>query len=95
MSPASFRGLQPKVKHLIEIAIIKIAAPVYTDEVATHDVFQVCGLVGRAQGRHIALELALGHEGAAKARNGHVGQRQQPIKDDAIVRAQVLLVRAL
>ena len=84
-----------QAQHLVEVAVIQITLPIHAEQAAAHHGGQVVWPVAAFEQLQIALERALGHQGAAKALDGHVGQRKQVIEGDAKVAAQLTLVVGL
>src|SRR5262249_34674447 len=66
---------QRNAEHLVEIAIVEVAAVVDRYERPAHDVVEVRGIVRRMEQRHVGCELALAHERRAEAVDRHVGER--------------------
>ena len=52
-------------------------------------------MVSALEQRHIRVKLVARNELAAEALNGHVGQREQVVEDDAVARCQLFLVGLL
>src|SRR5262249_5358265 len=74
---------QWQIEHLVEVAVIKIAAPTDRHEVAAQDAAKIFFAMGLTQQPQITVEVALGDEGRSKPLNWHVGKRIQPVKQDA------------
>src|SRR5690625_177005 len=83
---------QRQLQHLVEIAIVEIALPVDTHQIATHHSLKVSGAVTVFEQLHIVLKLTFGNQRAAKALNGHIGDGEQLIKSNAKVSLQLSLV---
>ena len=69
LGPAS-RG---QVQLLVEIAVIKPALPVDTDQGATHDLLEIAAAMLVLQEAPVGLQLSLGLEPASKTLDRHIG----------------------
>jgi hypothetical protein len=85
-------SLQRQPEHLVEVAVVQTPTPVDAYEFAAHDLFEVFRIVAGLEQLHVVGKLALGHQRAAEAQDGHVGQTVEPVEDDAVARLKLLLV---
>ena len=72
MAPGPASCAQPKL--LVEIAVIKPALPVDTDQGATHDPLEIRAAVLVLQQGLVGLQLSLGLKPAGKTLDRHIGK---------------------
>ena len=80
---------QRQIEHLVEVAVIEVAAPVDRDEAAAHHAVEVVVAMGLAQQAHVAVELALRDQGRAEPLDRHVGKREQAVEFDSEFAAEL------
>ena len=81
-----------QAEHLVEVAVVDVAAPVDRHEAAAHHRLEVLVAMRGAQELHVAVELALRDQHGAEALNRHVGERVKPIEGHALARGELALV---
>ena len=84
-----------QIEHLIEIAVVDIAPPIDRNQVSAHHLVEFGIEVRALQQVEVAIELAVGNEGRAEALNRHVGERVEPIENNAVTLAEHALVVVL
>src|SRR5713101_896138 len=84
--------LQREIEHLVEIAVIDIAAPIYRDQATTHDMLQIAIEMSVSQQIEVALELAFRDQDRAETLDRHVGEGEKPIEDDSVALTEHVLV---
>ena len=90
--------LERQIEHLVEIAIVDVAAPVDRNQISAHDAVEVGVEVRAAEQIQVAIELAVGQEGCAEALDRHVGERVEPVENNPIALAEdapVILLKRL
>ena len=73
MHPLAAVVSERQVEHLVEVAVIDVAAVVDRHQVAAHDTVEIGVEVGSAQQRDVVVELAFGDQHRAEALDRHVG----------------------
>ena len=87
-----FRSARRQAEHLVEIAVEDGALPTYRNQAATHHAIEIFGAVRPLEQRDVRVKLVARDELTAEALDGHVGQREQVVEDDAVARRQLFLV---
>src|SRR6266446_10121478 len=71
-----------QIEHLIEVAVIDVAAPIDRNQVSAHHVVEIGVEVCALQQVEVAIELAVGNEDRAETLDRHVGERIELVEND-------------
>ena len=77
-----------KVEHLVEVTVIQGAIPSDGQGIAAHDTCSRGWVEGIGQPLHIPLVISALDEELQEPANRHVGDREQPVEDDAVAARQ-------
>src|SRR5262249_56174479 len=84
-----------QIEHLIEVAVIDVPAPVDRNQVSAHYVVEIGVEVRAPQQVEVAIELAVSNEDRAETLNRHVGERIEPVENDAVGLAEHAVIVVL
>ena len=88
MRPLAPLVAQGQIEHLVEIAVIEIAAVIDRDQGAAHDALEIGIKMGVLEQRQIIVERALREQHRSEALDRHIGERVEIIEDNTVLLTQ-------